>query len=89
MKLTDEQEQKVLEMAAKDLADRVWAKVESSADEIALFNSNRAAGLLDLSTSQLSRVITEWVDFGARDRRFSIAQLRALIARRTARQGRR
>jgi hypothetical protein len=86
MNLSDEQEAVVLQMAAKDLADRVWAKVGDAAEEIALFNVNRAAGLLDLSTSQLHRVADENVDFGARDGRYSIAQLRRLIERRTVKR---
>ena len=50
MQLTDAQEKAILEMAAKDLADRTWQKIEKEVEEVTTFSIARAAGLLDLST---------------------------------------
>lgn len=64
------------------LADRIWEKIESSIEELTLISVPRAAGMLDISTSQFRRVAEEMVDMGPRDAKVTIYSLRALLSKR-------
>lgn len=83
MNFTEKDKEAVLQMAAKDLADRLFEKIEGSAEDLALYTINRAAGLLDLTPGQVHKILDEFIDFGPRDRRLSARQVKMLIAKRT------
>lgn len=87
MNFTPEQIQEIKELAAQKLAERAWEEIKGDVDEIVCFSAARAAGMIDLSISQLNRTAPEFADFGPRDRRFTLAGLKRMVAARTVRRG--
>lgn len=83
MNISAEQERVILEMVARDVADRIWQKIETSLDEVVCVSIPRASGALDLSTRQADKVLTEFVDFGPQSKRVTLAALKQVIERRT------
>lgn len=74
--------QAVLEKLVDELREALLPELE----EVTLLTINRAAGMCDLSVSQLNRAMTEWVDLGEQSKRISVAQLRRLIEKRTVKR---
>lgn len=87
MTLTPEQETRMLEMVAAGILETIKERVEKAAEELPCFTINRVCGFLDLTPQQVNKILTEFVDFGPRDRRLSIAQVRELVRRRTVKAG--
>jgi hypothetical protein len=83
MNLSTDQEREILEMVARNLADRIWKKIEGGIDEVVCLSIPRASGALELSTQQANKVLTEFVDFGPRDKRVTLAALKRAIEHRT------
>lgn len=81
--LTEEQEQRILDAATREVAERAWQKLEGELEEITCISLPRLAGMLDLSTSQTRRILEEVVEFGPRDLRVTLAQARRLVESRT------
>ena len=73
-------------MAAAEVAQRIWEKIEHSTDEIICLSFARASGALDLSTVHANKIIDEFVDFGQRDKRITLANLKRIIAARTVKR---
>jgi NADH/NAD ratio-sensing transcriptional regulator Rex len=89
MTLSTEQQKQILADATALVANRMWQEIESKIDQIACVSINRAAAAVDLTPQQVRRLLTEYVDFGDKATRVSIAQLNALIASRTVKAARR
>ncbi len=85
MNLSPEMEAEIMEKVVAEIADRIWQKVESGVDEIICLPMYRMAGAMHLSESTARRLCTEFVDFGARDTRVTLAAAKRVIESRTVR----
>lgn len=79
----------VAQEAIKDVAANAGQllinMLETSLDELAYINLNRCAGLLDMNTTAVKRFLGEYlIDFGPRNKRVSLADLKRAIAARRA-----
>jgi hypothetical protein len=83
MQLTKEQTNQILTDAAQIVADRIWAEISGELEDVTCLSVIRAAAVMDLNPQQVRRMLKEYVAFGERDTRVTLAQLKQLIAART------
>lgn len=83
MNFTDEDRDAIYDK----IAERFIASLGSKLEEVECLTINRVAGILDLTSSQVNKLITDYLDFGPRDRRLSLSQLKRLIEKRTVNKG--
>jgi len=69
------------------IAERFIAAMGSKLEKVECLTINRVDGILDLTSPQVNKMITEWVDFGPRGRRLTVAQARKLIEQRKVKRG--
>ena len=79
-------EGKIIDLAVKEIADRIWNKIENQVDEVILLTPNRVAGMAEITVTHLKRCIEEVVDFGDKTDRISLAQFKRFIAKRTVKK---
>ena len=83
MNLSTEQEAAVMAMASREIAERIWGKIEHALDDVVCISIPRASGALELSTDRAHGILKEYVDFGPRDKRVTLRALREAIEART------
>jgi hypothetical protein len=86
MILSAEQESKVMAEVAHDIANRIWDKIEHALDDVVCISIPRVSGALELSTARANSILTEFVDFGPRDKRVTLRALKAAIEARTVKK---
>ena len=86
MILSPEQEATVMAMVSRDIADRIWDKIEHALDDVVCISMPRASGALELSTTRANSILTEYIDFGPRDKRVTLRALKAAIEARTVKK---
>lgn len=64
------------------ILERTWEYQKERIEDLSLLSVPRAAGMLDLSTVQARRVLTETIDFGPQNTRVSFADLKKVIEER-------